>query len=427
MKQQKAERLYNAITHIKDEYITEAPTVPLRRPPVKWQRWAGIAACACLAVAAAALLPHDDPFAASSSYAQSTAPMPAGSGAEAASSAACAPAPTEGPAYSADGLLLLPTQLGDAAQGFEGLMFQDISEFTNGNPWTAETTPDTLPVYRNLAYQAGMGGASAYLTAGEMQAIAQTTAETLGEEIIAYEEHRAMRGDASPEEIKDKTLTEENSVLYGLSARFAGGSIQVDGNGTYSVLYDAPRKVRQSWESFFARLTGFKNPVSYRWGDYTYTGQQTFVSGLYPAGDTAAEQILNYSLRKVAYYPKPDGSLTVFHVDDLTQTTEKLGDYPLITAAQARQQLLAGRYLTTVWKDHLPDGQVTDALICKEELIYLTGSDMEYYLPYYRFWLQLNTPADARAHGLTTYGAYYVPAVHPDYLADVTLWDGSFN
>lgn len=55
---------------------------------------------------------------------------------------------------------------------------------------------------------------------------------------------------------------------------------------------------------------------------------------------------------------------------------------------------------------------------------YNTGEREEYFMPYYRFYVEL--PEEKRA-GLNNYGAYYVPAVEKEYLTNMPVWDGSFN
>lgn len=63
--------------------------------------------------------------------------------------------------------------------------------------------------------------------------------------------------------------------------------------------------------------------------------------------------------------------------------------------------------------------------IKKAELIYRVDVRSEYYIPYYRFYIEL--PEAERDGGMKTYGAYYVPAVEGKYIENMPLWDGSFN
>ena len=68
--------------------------------------------------------------------------------------------------------------------------------------------------------------------------------------------------------------------------------------------------------------------------------------------------------------------------------------------------------------------------IKKVELVYRTGDMEEYYLPYYRFLVELPEEENSEIeseHGLKNYGAYYVPAVESSYLTNMPVWDGGFN
>ena len=103
-----------------------------------------------------------------------------------------------------------------------------------------------------------------------------------------------------------------------------------------------------------------------------------------------------------------------------TDLSKKLGDYPIISAKQAKALLLNGNYITTV------PYEVADAkYIKKVELIYRASNYDEVFMPYYRFYVEL--PEEKRDNGLNTYGAYYVPAVESSYISNIPKWDGSFN
>lgn len=62
--------------------------------------------------------------------------------------------------------------------------------------------------------------------------------------------------------------------------------------------------------------------------------------------------------------------------------------------------------------------------IAKVELIYRTGASEQYYMPYYRFYVEI---PELEEDGLKTYGAYYVPAIESQYITNMPLWDGAFN
>lgn len=97
-----------------------------------------------------------------------------------------------------------------------------------------------------------------------------------------------------------------------------------------------------------------------------------------------------------------------------------VGNYPIITPKQASELLLNGNFLTSV-----PYEMPGSEYVRKMELVYRTGEWEEYYMPYYRFYVEL--PEDELENGLKTYGVYYVPAVDGTYISNMPTWDGSFN
>ena len=134
-------------------------------------------------------------------------------------------------------------------------------------------------------------------------------------------------------------------------------------------------------------------------------------------GEELVEQLLDYSFGGVQFYLDETGSsCTGLRVWGRQAVGELMGQYPLITVDEAEQALVEGRCYTSVTEtfpgiDHL--GQV--------ELVYREGS--ETVVPYYRFWVEL--PDLETESGLRTFGAYYVPAIEPDYLTDppVAQWE----
>ena len=100
--------------------------------------------------------------------------------------------------------------------------------------------------------------------------------------------------------------------------------------------------------------------------------------------------------------------------------SRKIGDYPIISPDKAQELLAESHYLTSV-----PYEFPGEAYVKKVELVYRTGALETYYMPYYRFYVEL--PEETQENGLITYGAYYVPAVESRYISNMPTWDGSFN
>ena len=154
-------------------------------------------------------------------------------------------------------------------------------------------------------------------------------------------------------------------------------------------------------------------------GDYNIYRQQRYQIAFYDASGSHLDQLLNYNFNQTVFYCGDDGMLSMARVfqPDLSQ---KVGDYPILSVDEAAEQLAEGNCISSVPSDAIPSD--TPA---KVELVYRTGEREGYFLPYYRFYLEL--PSMEEEDGLKTYGAFYVPAVRPEYLEGVPVWDGSFN
>ena len=172
----------------------------------------------------------------------------------------------------------------------------------------------------------------------------------------------------------------------------------------------------------YAGLMGFENPqVNISGGDYNIYAERSFSLSFFEGSGSETEQIVNYNFNRTAFYPNDEGNLFIARVyrPDLSQ---KVGDYPIISAEKARELLLEGHYITTVPYE-MPGAEY----VKKVELIYRTGMYEQYYMPYYRFYVEVPEGAPGGDTGLNDYGAYYVPAVDGAYLESMPTWNGSFN
>ena len=162
------------------------------------------------------------------------------------------------------------------------------------------------------------------------------------------------------------------------------------------------------------------NPqVNIHGGDYNIYSQQSFSIEFFDAADHDIEQIINYNFNRVAFYCDDNGKLFLARVFQ-PDLSKKMGDYPIISSGKAKELLLNGNYLSTV-----PYEFPSAEFIKKVELIYRTGGYEAYYMPYYRFYVEL--PEAEHENGLKDYGAFYVPAVEGTYISNMPTWDGSFN
>ena len=409
---------------IEPAYVEAAEAQPRRRPPV-WLKWGAAAAClALLGYLGAGLLPKDIP---------ETIPVPSSS-------------PSRDPDLP---LLTIPETLG-GGMGFEGLMAYDISELVNNNPWTEEMNLTTLPVFRNpITYETPF-----HMAVGTdleaMRALLLDVAGRFGleETDLTITDNTPDEGyrDAITEQMGQAGITDVREEYFAptrLMAEGDGVSIDVDLNMVADIRLDPALDLPEEYVisttatydelagtagyllSVYPELLGLEQPeVDISGGDYTYSGQRSsYPLSFYEGSGSDTDRILAYNFRQVSFYGGDEGELDLIRVRQ-PDLSRKLGDYPIITADRARELLTEGHYLTTV-----PCEMPGEEYIRKVELIYRTGTEDECWMPYYRFWVEVEdapAPAD-QAPGLKTYGAYYVPAVAEEYLTELPLWDGSFN
>lgn len=343
-------------------------------------------------------------------------------------SAEITPVETDSPEVLPE-LAMLPAALPQGeGMGFEGIMLYDISESGSGNPWNEELQIEKLPVYKNLAYT-DVPGLPVYLSREELMNIAENVAAAMGEQISETDYDTAPDITFSPESAGEE--------MYALSAVLDNMKIRVEGNGCVRVELTVPFKLPGDYggtdgkvsdeeaedvirylSEVYAPLLNFDNPAADTWADYTYLGEQTRRYGVYNNADDDIQNILNYNFNGVSFSIRQN-ELRYIHIENRLSAAQKLGDYPIITAKEAREYLLKGEYLTTVPEEYLSAEGIRKEDIAKTELVYRTGNTCEVYMPYYRFYVELpETFEIGMADGLKMYGIYYVPAVNGKYLLD---------
>lgn len=401
-------------------YVEAAAVQPKRRSPALL-RWGAAAAClAVLGYGAAVLLSE-----------------PPGVDGPAVGSATDLP------------LLTLPESL-SGGMGFEGLMAYDISELVNGNPWTEEMNLTTLPVFRNpITYETPF-----HMPVGiDQNAMRTMLLDVVGRFGVkesdltitdnAYDEQHKAAILEQMEQAGIIDVPEEYFAPTRLTAKGDGVSIDVDLNGIAAVWFEPTLPLPEEYSlsrqtsceeltrtaqyliSAYADVLGMEQPeIDIDGGDRHFDGQFSgYTLSFFEGAGSDTDRILQYNFRKVSFYGNDSGEpdLIRFRQPDLSG---KLGDYPIITADRARELLTEGHYLTTV-----PCEMPGEKFIRKVELVYRTGTEEECWMPYYRFWVEVDDVPDAADQDpdLKTFGAYYVPAVSQEYLTKLPLWDGNFN
>ena len=316
-------------------------------------------------------------------------------------------------------------------------MYYSAEELENGNPWREDMALETLPVFRNGSYDPSGAGVSLGLTEAEMIAELESAAKVLGLEILD------TKAETNTTKSEDGTIVPGDTV-YSICAITGRGNLTIYANG--SLVYDLPSGYElpegyhftysnnsdSEAEATMAYLTetyapflNYDHPEIVLQGDYTFSGDYIRRYLVYDSGTNMTERILNYNFRAAQFAPDDSGYLMLIRISDGLRMAKKLGDYPLISVAEAKEKLLDGQYQTSV-----PAAMPGEKYIAKVELVYRSGPREETLLPYYRFYVELQD-ADGwqmtQSNGLKTYGAYYVPAIQDDYISNLSTYNGYFN
>ncbi len=331
----------------------------------------------------------------------------------------------------------------EVAMGFEGYMAYDISELTNANPWSENLKLDKLPVFQNpSAYDPEQPLKAPDFK--QMRTLLLDTADRLGLDEDALTITDNTLDEETTRAIIEKFESVGDKVPEGyfepstLIAEANGIKIEVDKTMTVEIWFDPavslPDGYRFTRDSTYEELSnvaeylkgaytdliGMKNPqVNITGGDYTIYRKQLYSVEFFDAEKNSVDRLINYNFNRIAFYCNDEGKLYLIRIfkPDLS---EKLGDYPIISAAEAQELLASGNYITSV-----PYEFPGEESLAKVELIYRHSSHDDCYMPYYRFYAEL--PELTEKDGLKTYGAYYVPAVEEKHLTEMPIWDGSFN
>ncbi len=399
----KADDLIDMIGNADDRMIEEAKK---RKRPVilRWTKWVAAAACLCLVVGGLFAITR-----------------PSGTT----------------PGISGELPQIAIPKYESGSMGFEGLMYYSAEELENGNPWREDLELDTLPVFRNGSYDPSGAGVPLGLNEADMIAELERAAKVLGLEILD------TKADTNAAKSEDGTILPGDTV-YSIRAITGRGNLTVYANGslvydlpsgyqlpdgyhlTYSDTSDAEAEAVMAYlTETYASLLNYAHPEIVLQGDYSFSGDYTRRYLVYDSGTDMTERILNYNFRAAQFAPDDRGNLMLIRLNDGLRMAEKLGDYPLISVAEAKEKLLDGQYQTSV-----PVAMPGEKYIAKVELVYRSGPREETLLPYYRFYVELQD-ADGwqmtQSNGLKTYGAYYVPAIQDKYISNLSTYNGYFN
>ena len=366
--------------------------------------------------------------------------------------------------YADDGLPRIPlTELQSGGMGFEGYLYHSLEELKDclkANPWREDCGITTLPVYRNGSYDPSGAGVPLGLSEEEMQERLDRAAGSLGVEVKeTVREHDPLyKDDGTKEDVLTRLVASLDREGWELTS-YADGEIRFDFRldaeeepslpdaclrSSSEISREEVEEITDFLVQRFSGLLNFQEPVQTIYSDRDIYHEMQYSSGAYEGAGSLEEQILNAAFRSAAislssdtFTENPSEVSGLFWIRDWLITAEKLGDYPLITPEEAEEKLLEGKYLTSVPYE-LPGKDSVSAV----ELVYRSGPLEEYFLPYYRFYVDITacepetqvSDSELQENGLQRceeplilYGAYYVPALPEKYLMNLTVYDGHFN
>ncbi|MBQ2792732.1 MAG: hypothetical protein IJE98_06460 [Oscillospiraceae bacterium] len=443
------EKISESLQHLDDTLIEEADLLRRKKTTAPiWMKVLAVAACLTLICTVAfRFLPQNSPIISPiSSQEDPVSSLPGETVFEGAQVPSSGQEEASSPTDGVNQPFQLTLAENGGAMGFEGYMAYDISEIVSANPWTPDTVLESLPVYRTTT-QYEVGGKPLNPDFDRMEAFLYELAEKLG----IRKEELTVETNEPDEEYKQKVKEKFSAIgetvpegffnptcLYG---RTDNVEIMVEPGLAARIKWDPPVELpdtyRFGWTSSFqekelsagylqkefAELIDMKEPVlNITGGDYLLPsdGQTApypqFNVNFYDGSGDIVTDILNFNFNCIYFSGDENDDLWLVWVyrQDLS---EFFADYPIITWQQAQQMLCEGKYFTTV-----PEAMPGADYVKKVELIYREGVD--FLIPYYRFYVEV--PSWERDNGLKTYGAYYVPAVPEEYLAD-PQWGGWFN
>lgn len=456
------EQISDALNQLDNDLIRETEQVRRlakrrkKQPNINWQFIGTLAACICLLmigniVASKFIAPPIDPELTTGGEdmpgndtteydipesedmtAESETEKPTAPTAATLSQETEAPATEPGTGEVAD----LPTFYLNIGMGSDGkgggttVILDDLQNWIS-SPWSEEMEFSTLPVYDNCkfdrrAYPFG-------LNREEMEAWASDIVDALDTELISMEYRSYQMAD------KDVTgtITMVDLPSGYVVAETEAATITIDGRdakieiknilqeGEYWMKTDLTdseaRECFNRYIDYFADLLDFDVPIAVVEKSYT-TGVQKRKFFVYDRTGDETENLLNHRYNRVEFvFSILDGSLSEVIIHNGLSTAEKLGDYPVISATEAKELLLAGSFFTEGTKS---DYRIEEKDIAGVELMYPTSIGYETIIPYYCFYMELDEEPNSLPDGLARYRACYVPAIDSRYIENMPSYGG---
>lgn len=345
----------------------------------------------------------------------------------------------------------IPVSIDFGSMGFEGYMLNDISDLASGNPWTAEQNISVMPVYKNHASKDDAGnlittGLDFWDIEDELKQLLVETAARMGialsDDDITDNAYSAEDQQQITEKLEQFGGTVPEGYFDPTAVRAITESFTIETNTNYVTRieftdpitlpyslkvtdYDKAQQIAEYLMTEYSDLLNMENPaISIDGGDYYTTGERSsFSISFYESDGTIEQDIENYFMNYVSFFGDDNGDLWIISIYRCDLASEPVGSYPLISVEAAAEMLKNGEYASSV---PVSEGYKPESYD-RVELVYRTGSKDEYFIPYYKFLIDVTDDISFISEDKKQFGAFYVPAVQPEYIEDMPTYDGSFN
>lgn len=301
--------------------------------------------------------------------------------------------------------------------GFEGYTIHDISELLPTNSWNESMIYETLPVYQNdvkVDY--------ATLKNILLKTASQLNAQISEQQIEIVSDDPMFEYLSLQAEDKRYTISVSGTPKTGIDTYIQlkqAYELPQNFNNNFHASFEEKQALGQYIKNDVVKTFQLKHPyMRITGGYYNIDGQQSYELEFIED----QKGIFDSHSKKVIVYGTSNQKNTINTIRIFEEKKyQVLNEYSVISLAQAKQQLLAGRYYGSAPRPILEKDN-----ILKVEMVYRGGAYSHVVVPYYRFIMKtdlLENNVDDAFH----VGAYYVPAIDEKYLEDENFWKGEFD
>lgn len=303
--------------------------------------------------------------------------------------------------------------------GFEGYELYEASELIHNNPYDVDKITKTLPVYQNLNISGrfGMDEMARYPRKEEIE-ILEYYASVMN--IKEYQIDELEGGTVLISDLCDLYIDSKDEIMIEFSEKaiddnmliYTENDTKKDVEKRIKLLIEQP-KIKGIFD-FQEAIIDVKK--GYNLSEVEQSYKPSWNIKVSDGKGSQTNKLVNNQLNAISIWASEDGYLSTIAIE-FKNTKQKIGNYPIISLEEAKQQLIKGHYITSSWS--LGDIEQISYI----EMIYFKKKNLGFFIPFYKFYMPLKNQDMIIKHDdkLVTYVAYYVPAIHSDYLEGIFL------